>query len=198
MNATLVTGLPKKKVSVNVRLSGKPFMDYTVRSVTTEPAEVMLQGPQTKLDAISTIDTETIDITDISADQTLIVPLRPFEDEEISMADVKSVKFLVQLEPVMAQKQLSGVLIVMEGIGSGNGDEKKWNLSPATTDVTVEALPSRMDMFDPEALGLKVFVDLSDIFLRKTTLPVRAVFASGDFRVIKVDPSMVTVSAVEE
>jgi YbbR domain-containing protein len=198
MNATLVTGLPKKKVSVNVRLSGKPFVDYTVRSVTTEPGEVMLQGTQAQLDVISAIDTETIDITDISTDQTLIVPLRPFKDKEISMADVQSVKLSVQLEPIMAQKQLSGVPITMEGMGSGDTGEKKWSVSPAIADVTVEALPSHMEAFDPEILGLRVFVDLSDIFLRKTTLPVRATLASGDFRIIKIDPSMVTVSAVGE
>jgi YbbR domain-containing protein len=196
MNATLVTGLPRKKVAVNARLSGKPSMDYAVRSVTTDPAEVMLQGTKAKLDAISAIDTETVDITDISEDQTLIVPLRPFDDKEISTVDVKSAKLLIQLEPITAQKQLSGIPITIEGMAEE--DKSKWTVGPPVADVTVEASPSRMETFDHEALGLEVFVDLSNIFLRKTTLPVRAAFASGDFKIIKIDPSTVTVSTVEE
>ncbi|MDR2180945.1 MAG: hypothetical protein LBP21_11620 [Synergistaceae bacterium] len=198
MNATLVTGQPKKKVAVNVRLSGKPFMDFTVRSVTTDPAEVMLQGPKEKLDAISAIDTETIDITDISEDQTLIVPLRPFKDKEVSTVDVKSAKLSIQLEPITAQKQLSGIGIAIMGTDSKNGNEGKWTVNPPVADVTVEALPSRMEAFDLEGAGLKVFVDLSNIFLRKTTLPVRAVFTSDDFKITKIDPSTVTVSSSGE
>jgi YbbR domain-containing protein len=197
MNATLVTGLPRKKVAVNVRLSGKPSMDYVVRSVTTDPAEVMLQGTKAKLDAISAIDTETIDITDISEDQTLIVPLRPFRDKDISTVDVQSAKLLIQLEPITAQKQFSGIPIAIEGIDASKAAEEKRTVSPPTADVTVEASPSRMETIDLEALGLKVFVDLSNIFLRRTTLPVRAV-TSGDFKIIKIDPSTVTVSTVEE
>ncbi|MDR1623267.1 MAG: hypothetical protein LBS00_12950 [Synergistaceae bacterium] len=196
MSATLVTGLPRKKTAVNVRLSGKPFADYAVRSVTTDPAEVMLQGVKAKLDSISAIDTETIDITGISADQTLIVQLRPFKDKEISTMDVKSVKLSVQLEPIAAQKQLSGIPIAIEGADAE--DMGKWLVSPAVADVTVEASPSRMETFNLEELGLRVFVDLSNIFLRKTTLPVRVTFVSDDFKIVKIDPPTVTVSAVGE
>ncbi|MDR1977586.1 MAG: hypothetical protein LBQ42_02515 [Synergistaceae bacterium] len=198
MNATLVTGLPRKKVAVNVRLSGKPSLDYAVRSVTTDPAEIMLQGAKAKLDEISAVDTETIDISGISTDQTLIVPLRAFKDKEISTMDVKSVKLSIQLEPITAQKQLSGISIAVENADAEDTDKEKWIVSPAAVDVTVEAPPSRMETFDLEAVDLKVFVDLSNIFLRKTTLPVRATFASGDFRIIKIDPPTVTVSAVGE
>ncbi|MDR2137730.1 MAG: hypothetical protein LBO68_05510 [Synergistaceae bacterium] len=196
LNAVLVSGLPRKKVAVNVRLSGRPSMDYAMRSVTTDPAEVLLQGLKEKLDAISAIDTATVDISLLSTDQTLVVPLRPLEDEEITMIDVKSVKLSIQLEPITAQRRLSGIPVSVEGIDDANA--RTWGLDPAVVDVTIEASPSLIEAFDPEKSGLKAFVDVSSIFLRKTTLPVRGAIASDDFKIVKIEPSTVGVSANEE
>jgi YbbR domain-containing protein len=215
MNATLATGLPRKKAAVNVRLSGKPHEDYAVRSVTTDPAEVMVQGAQDRLASVSAADTETVDITGISSDQTIAVPLRPLGVRGVSVADVKSVNLLVQLEPIVAQKRLSGIPVAVEGVtggfsGSGgpapeSGGKKpaerpagKWVVDPGVVDVILEASPSRMAGSDPESLGLKVFVDMSNIFLRRTVLPVRAVVSADDFRIVRIEPPTVIAAEVGE
>jgi YbbR domain-containing protein len=209
VNAVLATGLPRKKVPVNVRLSGKPHGDYAVRSVTTDPAEVMVQGAQERLAAVSAVDTETVDITGVSADQRIVVPLRPLRERGVSVTDVQSVGLLVQLEPIAAQKQLSGISVVLagpaeepaggaaEGTAAESG-KKKWAVEPGVVDVTLEASPSRMADSDPASLGLKVFVDMSNIFLPRTVLPVRAVVSADDFRVVKIEPPTVTVTEVGE
>jgi YbbR domain-containing protein len=196
MNAALVSGLPRKKVTVNVRLSGRPSMDYAVRSVTTDPAEVLLQGPKEKLDAASAIDTETVEISQLSADQTIVVPLRVLEDEEITVVDVKSVRLSIQLEPIIAQQRLSGIPIAVEG--AEDAGRKKWTVEPAVVDVTIEASPSLIETFNLGTSGLEAFVDVSSIFLRRTTLPVRGTIVSEDFKIAKIEPSTVTVSATEE
>jgi YbbR domain-containing protein len=202
VNATLATGLPKKKVPVNVRLSGKPHGDYAVRSVTTDPGEVMVEGPQESLAAISSVDTETVDITEVSSDRSIVVPLRPLQGKGVSVIDVKSVTLSVQLEPIAAQKQLSGLPVaVYEGLtadegAAAGGVRRKWTVEPGVVDVTLEAPPSRMAASDPEELGLRVFVDMSNIFLRRTVLPVRAVVSADGFEVVKIDPPTVTVIEV--
>jgi YbbR domain-containing protein len=202
MNAILATGLPRKKVPVNVRLSGKPHGDYAVRSVTTDPAEAMLQGSQDWLASISSLDTETVDITGVSVDQTIVVPLRSPAGRGASAADVESVVLLIQLEPIRAQKQLSGVPVLIEGAAQegptkdpaeGNG-KRKWVVEPGVVEVTLEAPPSRIAVSDPESLGLKVFVDMSNIFLRRTVLPVRAVASADNFKIVKIEPPTVTVA----
>jgi YbbR domain-containing protein len=207
MNAALATGLPRKKVAVNVRLSGKPHGDYAVRSVTTDPAEVMLQGAQDWLASISAIDTETVDISGISADQTIVVPLRSPRGSGVSVTDSKSVSLLIRLEPITAQKQLSGIPVLIEGLTKNSTEDegtessgRKWVVEPGVVEVTLEASPSRMAAASAlESLGLKVFVDMSNIFLRRTVLPVRAAVASADdFRIVKIDPPTVTVSLVGE
>lgn len=202
MNALLATGLPRKKVAVNVRLSGKPHGDYAVRSVTTDPAEVMVQGEQNRLTSVAAVETETVDITGISSEQVIVVPLRSPGENGVSVMDVKSVNLLIQLEPITAQRQLSGVPVVIEGLTEGpvegeNGG-KKWIVEPGTVEVTLEAPPSRMAASTPESLGLKAFVDMSNIFLRRTVLPVRAVVSADDFRIVKIDPPTVSVAEVGE
>ena len=59
MKGALVRGLPKKKVPVNVRLTGKPSSDFEVKAVVTEPSEVQVEGTAARLARISAVDTET-------------------------------------------------------------------------------------------------------------------------------------------
>jgi YbbR domain-containing protein len=206
MNAVLATGLPRKKVTVNVRLSGKPHGDYAVRSVTTDPVEVMVQGERESLASISAVDTETVDITGFSADQTIVAPLRPLQGKDaqgkdvqrkdVSVTDVTSVNLLVQLEPILAQKQFSNVPVAVEG--RTEGGTEKWNVIPSVVDVTLEAPPSRVANSELESLGLRAFVDVSNIFLRRTVLPVRAVVSADDFKIVRIEPSTVAVAEMGE
>ena len=49
----------------------------------------------------------------------------------------------------------------------------------------------------PGDVGLQAYVDVSNIFVDSAALPVRAEVASEDLKVVKIEPSTVTVSAVE-
>lgn len=193
VNAVLARGQPRRKVPVNVRLSGKPSLDFAIHSLTTDPAEVMVEGPANKLGALSAVETETVDISNLSADRTLIVPLKPLKDKSFSVIETKSVKLSIKLEPIAAQKQISGVPVTIHG-GSG----AKWKLNPAIADVTIEASPSQMELLDAEELGLSVHVDVANLFLKSATLPVRATVSDDRFKIIKIDPSTVNISAAGE
>ena len=57
--------LPKKKVPVNVRLTGKPHSDFEVKAVVTEPSEVQVEGTAARLARISAVDTETVNISEL-------------------------------------------------------------------------------------------------------------------------------------
>jgi len=194
INATLVTGVPRKKVPVNVRLIGSPHGDYAVRTLTTDPAEVMVEGEKESLDKISAVDTETVDITDLSADQTMVVPLRAFADKGVWPVHVSAVRLSIHLEPIVAQKLISNVAVSVHGAAG----QAKWAVHPPTADVTIEAPPSVMETFDLSAFQPRAFVDVSGIFLRKAVLPVWTEPVSGDFKIVKVEPSTATVSAVGE
>jgi YbbR domain-containing protein len=193
MNATLVRGLPRKKVAITVRVSGKPHEDYAVRSVTTDPAEVMLEGTKARLDAISSIDTETVDISGLSTDQTMVVPMRLPRDKNVTVVDVRSVTLQIRLEGIAAQKQCQDVPVAVV-----DPEGRRWILSPAAVDVLIEASPSDIKTLDIDTLGVKPYVDASGIFLRSATLPVRVSPVSGDLKSVRTTPSTVTVTAVED
>ncbi|GHS88806.1 hypothetical protein AGMMS49957_10930 [Synergistales bacterium] len=200
VNATLVTGQPRKKVEVDARLSGKPDDDYALRSVTMEPSEVMVQGETKALAKVSTVETETVDISGLKTDQTMVVPLRA-PDGGVTTVDTKSVRLIIRLEPISAQRMIADAPVTLANLDPKNiRQNREWQMEPNLVDVTIEAAPSiiAQGAQDPASLGLNVFVDMSNIFLRKTLLPVRATVSDDRFRVVNIEPSSVTVSDVEK
>lgn len=193
MRASLVRGLPKKKVPVNLRLSGKPSSDYELKAVVTDPSEVHLEGPASKLSQISSVETETVDISWLSADQMLVVPLKAPNVKGVSILNVKSVRLSVHLEPAKATTQFSNIPVAIRA-GSG---ESEWAAAPSVVVVTVEGLPSTIADIRPEDVGLQAYVDLSNIFVDSAALPVRVEIASEDLKVVKIEPPTVTVSTAE-
>ena len=193
VRGSLVRGLPRKRVPVNVRLSSQPQGDYEIGSVLTEPSEVQLEGPQEQLDRILAIDTETVDISLISTDQVVVAPLRLPDAEAISFTGASSVRLSLHLSEIKAVKRLAGVPILTRR-GSGS---RHWAVTPPSAAVTVEGRPSRIAAASPESIGLEAYVDLSNIFMTPIVLPVRAETVSDDFNVIKIEPATVTVTAAD-
>lgn len=193
MKGALVRGLPKKKVPVNVRLTGKPSSDFEVKAVVTEPSEVQVEGTAARLARISAVDTETVDISWISADQHLVVPLKAPDVRGVSVVDLKSVRLSVQLEPVRATTQFPNVPVTLRQGEAAAG----WAITPQSVVVTVEGTPSRMADIHPGDVGLQAYVDVSSIFVDSAALPVRTELASKDLKVVKIEPPTVTVTAVE-
>lgn len=193
VKGSLVRGLPKKRVPVNVRLSGKPSSDFEVKAIVTEPSEVQIEGTAARLAQVSEVETETVDISWVSADQSLVVPLKAPSAKGVSIVNLKSVRLSIQLEPVRATTQFSNFPVALRG----SGDMAHWAVSPSTVVVTLEGPLSRMADIQPGDVELQAYVDVSNIFVDSATLPVRAEVASEDLKVVKIEPSTVTVSAVE-
>ena len=105
---------------------------------------------------------------------------------------MKSVRLTVTLSELKAGKQLTNVPIQVRG-----SEADQWVVSPASAAVIIEGTPSRVEEVTPESVGLSLYVDLSNIFITPADLALRAEVASADFRVVKIEPSTVTVNAAE-
>ena len=105
----LARGLPKKRVTVNVRLTGKLDSDYEIRSVTTDPSEVQIEGTAEDLEKVEAIDTEVIDISLLESNQVIVVPLRQPEIQDVSLVNTNSVKVSLQLGEIHAEKKLNNM-----------------------------------------------------------------------------------------
>ena len=188
---TLVRGLPRKRVPVNVRLAGKLDSDYEVRSIITDPSEIQLEGNTEDLAKVEAVDTEVIDVTDLNEDRVIVAPLRQPEVEGVSLTSGTSAKVTIQLSEARAERMIANIPVEFRNAES----PQEWLCSPQNVSVTLEGRPSLIEGFNPEQTVIKAYVDMSNIFMAPVTLPVRAEIASGDaFRIIRIEPQNVTVN----
>ncbi|MCR4818418.1 MAG: hypothetical protein K5841_05625 [Fretibacterium sp.] len=192
VKGTLVRGLPKRRVPVNARLSGELDADYEILSVVTDPSEVSIEGASELLDKVEAVETETVDISQFRENQAVVVPLRTPDVEGVSISGVKSVRLTLQLGEVKAGKTLVNIPVEV------HGTDKRWTVSPSSVAVTLEGVPSKIENVSAGDVKLRAWADLSNIFVTPVILPVRAELASSDFKVIRIEPSTVTVNAAED
>ena len=189
----LVRGLPRKRVPVNVRLSGLLNPDYEVRSIITDPSEIQLEGSAEDLALIEAVDTEVIDISGVNADRVIVAPLKRPENENISLVNASGVKVSIYLSEARAERVLANIPVEFRGTDSA----QKWVSIPASVNVTIEGRPSVIENFDTDTAKISAYVDMSNIFMSPVALPVRAEITSGDaFRVTRIEPANVTVNTL--
>ena len=187
----LVRGLPKKRVPVNVKLSGTLDSDYEVRSIITDPSEVQVEGSAEDLASFEGVDTEIIDVSAMKADSVIIAPLKHPEAGGVSLTGTSSVKVSIMLSEARAERMLNNIPV--EFINT----EESWISSPATVSVSIEGRPSLIENFGSNGEVIRAYADMENIFMAPVTLPVKAEILSGDnFSVVRVEPANVTVNTL--
>ena len=190
---TLVRGLPKKRVPVNVKLTGELDGDHEIKSTVTDPSEVQIEGEREKLDLIEFVDTETVDISLFNSDQVVVAPLKNPDVEGVSILNAQSIKLSVQIGEVRAEKKFPSIPVEIRNYDASENTGKLLT-EPQVVSVTVEGTPSKIENFSPENTGLKVFVDMSNIFMTPVTLPVKTELTSSDeFRITRIEPQNISV-----
>lgn len=190
--AVLAEGVPKKNVPVNARIIGKPVDDFRLKAVVVEPAVVTVEGPLAKLDRVTKLDTETIDITDITKEQNMVVPLREPDDPLVKIVGAQSVRVNVLLTPFTVTRLLSRVAVEVEGKSVYPG----WKVEPPSVNVTVEGVPSEVNSLDEKELLIQPFVNVTNVVSRRLTVPVQIRNRTeGKLKVVRVEPSNITVIA---
>lgn len=191
---SIVRGLPRKRVPVNVRLAGRLDADYEVHSVVTDPSEIQIEGNAEDLAKVEAVDTEVIEVSSINADTVMVTRLRQPDVEGVSLVNSSSVKVSIQLSEVHAEKMLANIPVEFRGTEQVNN----WVCSPAYVSLSIEGRPSLIGKFDAKNVKVSAYVDLSNIFMTPVTLPVRAeITSSDDFRVVRIEPQNVTVNSLE-
>lgn len=191
---SLVRGLPRKRVPVNVRLAGKLDADYEVQSIVVDPSEVQVEGNSEELAKIEGVDTEIIEISSLNKDSVIVAPLKHPDIEGVSIPGTSSVKVSIHLSETRAEKMIANIPVEFRGTDT----PEVWSCNPAAVSIAVEGKPSMISDFSAEISGLKAYVDMTDIFMTPVMLPVKTEIASGDiFRVVRVEPANVTVNNTE-
>ena len=194
-HGTLVRGLPRKRVPVNVRLTGKLDTDYEVRSIVTDPSEVQIEGSIENLAKVEAVDTEVIDVSSVNENKIIVCPLKQPEVEGVSIVNNSSVRVNLQLSEARAEKMLTNIPVELREVYD---EELEWICSPQNVSITIEGKPSLIANFQEDNIDIKAFVDMTNIFMAPVTLPVRAEIVSGDaFKITRISPPNVTISTLE-
>lgn len=188
----IARGLPRKRVPVVARLAGKLDSDYELRSTVTDPSEVQIEGKTEDLAKVEAVYTEIIEISSMNKDSVIVSPLRQPDKEGVSLVNVSSVRVSIHLSEARAEKMIRNIPVELRGTDK----PQNWQCSPSTVTVTVEGKPSLIEGLDPETAGLKVYADMTNIFMTPVTLPLRTEILSADlFRIVRTEPQNVTVNA---
>ena len=191
----LLRGLPRKRVPVNVRLSGLLNPDYEVRSIITDPSEVQVEGRADAIAGIDAVETEVIDMSGVDADRVIVVPLKPPAADGVSLVSASGVRVSIYLSEARAERILADIPVEIRG--SERPDN--WVSLPANVSISAEGRPSVIAGLPmrAESAGIRAYVDMSSIFMWPVTLPVKAEAVSSDgVRIVRIEPSVVTVNAL--
>jgi len=191
VNAVLARGIPKREIPVNVRLTGKPHPDFQVGSVSVEPVSVKVEGKMNELEKIDKVDTETFDITGVSADQHVILPLVPLTGESLNYLSESSVSVKVDIKPFTSTRVFPKVPVEVQG----KSVYPSWSVKPNEVKVTLEAVTTDFKNMDDIEKPVKAYVNVTNIVSKKLTVPVIIEVQQQNVKVVSVEPSKVQVSA---
>lgn len=195
LSAILSKGVPKKNVPVNARILGEPGGDFKLKAVVVEPAVVTIEGPLAKIQGVAKVDTEAIDLTGISREQNMVIPLRKPEDPMVTLVGVSSVRVEVLLTPFTITRLLSRLKVEVDGRSVYPG----WKVEPDYVNVVIEGVPSEVNATDGNEVVIRPFVNVTNIVSRRLTVPVQIQNKSGGkLKVVRIEPASVSVTAEVE
>ncbi|MCF4152097.1 hypothetical protein L2W58_09830 [Dethiosulfovibrio sp. F2B] len=191
LTAILRKGLPRKALPVEVSVSGSPAEGFEVKTLVVTPSMMEIEGPKEAIKVIDKVETETIDLTGFDKDRSMIVPLRPVENEEVSFLGDSSVSVKVMLKPKTESRLFSGVPVVTKGRSVYPG----WEVFPQTVDVRVDGSVKVMKSLEDSKIPFFVYVDVTNIVSRQLRVPVTIEMREKGLKVVSVAPERVTVKA---
>jgi YbbR domain-containing protein len=172
----------EKVVPVRPRLLGRPAEGFEVAEVLSEPSEVRLAGPTSRVDEIEGAFTEPVSV-DGARDSVVQEATIGLADPLLRVLATPRVEVTARVRERRATRKLRGLAIAVRG-GSAT-------VRPARVDVTVSGPASALDGF--EASAVTAYVDLARAAGGRA--PVAADVAPGNagIEVTEYEPAEVEV-----
>jgi len=180
-----VQGLPKLVPVVPV-IEGEPAAGFIVGEVTANPAMVEVVGPLSRLEEVTHVITESLDVTGTAVPVSATVTVG-VNDPRLRLAMPQATQVTVDIIREPVQRTLEDVPVRTRNVADGLGAA----VSPASVTVTVLGPPELMRDLDGE--DVTAYVDLAghgagSYTLAVTTDPHRA------FGALTVEPTAVQVT----
>lgn len=172
-----------KEVPVRVRTTGNSADNLQVASTEVLPNTVVITGLESRLEEITDVETEVIDISNLSADTVVDAKLYLPEGIAVQGDEQIQVRFVMQAD----QRHVSAE-IELRNLPSG----MQADLSRTSADIVVSGRSELLH--DSQELNrLKLYVDASNLTVGAHVLPVQLEY-SGSLNVEEFRPQSVTVT----
>jgi YbbR domain-containing protein len=138
----------QKLVPVRPRFLGKPAKGHELGEISSEPAEVRVVGPRSRVQEVESAYTEPISIDGAESGVSEIVSLG-IPDPGLRIEGESRVRVTAKIREVPEQRTLSSVVVEVRGSAAG--------VYPGSVDVTLIGPPSAMARLQPH--DVKAYVD---------------------------------------
>ena len=178
-------GAPRLAPVVPV-ITGDPAAGFVVGAVTAEPSMVEVAGPRSRLQALTEVITESIDVSGAAVPivETVAVGVN---DPDLRLETPGTVRVTVDIVREPVQRTLEDIPVRVRNVVTGLAQE----VTPPSVTVTVYGPPELMRGLVPEAVG--AYVDLAGHGAGTYNLSVM-VDARRAFEIIAIEPTLVQVT----
>lgn len=183
-----------ERIPVRVSVVGQPQEGLQVESVRVIPDTVAIRGNSTAVRKMQSLVLPPVDISGLEQNIQLMLPMQPAKlDPGIDITGTDRARVEITLSKKMGSRVFNGIQLAIEG----NEPTREWKLSPQTVSITVEGPQVEAETLSAAHPPCELYVDLSNIVAKQTELPVLVRGLKRDFRVVKIEPEQVLVTAVQ-
>lgn len=182
------------KVPLFVSVTGSPADNVELDSVTTVPDKVFISGKESVVSEIKSLKLPNIDITGLSQDLQLLVPLLPTEmDASVKINGPTKAKITIKLRKKRAEQKFTNVKLQIRG----EEKHKRYRFSPSTVQIITESSQSNVNELRRGECPCVPYVDVSNVVEGRIMLPILIDEVKDGFKIVSVQPESVLVSIKE-
>jgi YbbR domain-containing protein len=176
----------RRTVPIVPALDGEPAPGFVIGGVTSDPAAVEVEGPESRLRQLTGATTEPVEMTG-SRSRVRDVVTVGISDSAVRLVQPQNATVLVEVLPAPVERELAGVPVRWRHLGTG----LRALVQPTLTRITVRG--KREALADLRAGTIDAFVDLAGLGPGRYTLRVQ-IDPSQTFGVSAMDPAVVDVT----
>ena len=175
-----------RQVRVHLHIIGNPGPGYKIATVGVTPATVAVKGPSREINSIEQVNTDSFDMSGVTANTTRTLALLP--PEGLARVDTDQVTAEVMLAPVIADKEFHAIPVAVRDT------EYKFKVDPTHVNLTVRGTVQALAKLDLKGL---VYVEANGIAPGYHRLPVEVDLPDG-VQLVRQSPQLVRVRMYRE
>jgi YbbR domain-containing protein len=175
-----------RTVPIVPALEGEPAPGFVVSRITSEPSNVRVIGPESRVRKLAEATTEPVTVAG-ERDRVRDVVTVGVADAAVRLAEPQRATVVVDIEPAPVERAVAGVPVRWRNLGEG----LRAKIAPALAEVEVRGQQERLAAVTPQ--DIQAFVDLAGLGQGRYNLRVQ-VEPSQEFGIAAVAPAVVEVT----